>query len=193
MMLRRTGEGTLQKRAWLVILGLTIGLSGCGYGPYSSAGAEFDLPPGWDHLNDDELRQRGGATTVMVGTADRSALAFVARVEGVNLTGLLPDRYGPTVPKRTAMVGVALEEALPNRYSDFRLVRRGSVRLGGIPGAEIVFLGREPGEDRRWRRLVLVASEEDRIVMFGFGCPEGKDADFASDLSFIESSWRWED
>jgi hypothetical protein len=165
-------------------------LLGCGGGDrFEAVGIAFDLPPGWTSLEPAELEARGAAVDTMIGSADRSAIAFAQELRGVPPAAIDSNPYGGGTSLRLARIAAAVEAALPNRYQDYRFGRHGATTLGREPAVEIDFVGREPGEDLRWRRLVLASPDPDRVLMFGFGCPVDERDDHADALASIQASW----
>jgi hypothetical protein len=153
-----------------------------------TAGVGFDVPAGWSRLSPAELAARHSTVETMIGTADRSGLAFAMEIKGLLPQNLDCNPYGDEAPMRLAAIAAALESALPSRYSGYRLLRHGVVSIRGEPAVEIVYVGREGNEASRWRRIVVASPDSERVFMFGFSCPEGEDERYLDDLRFIETS-----
>ena len=163
----------------------------------SRLGIRFDFPEGWTRLSPSEMKKRfpGKSTIITIEDPQRKALMSLSE-------GSLPPEaqrsanvLGKNLTARLAVLLGSFEEAFSRRYEEYKLLKKGLTKFANCPGlGEIILIGRRPGEEKLWRRLIILVHphKEDKIWFLTFSVPVEEKESYAHKFQFIEDSWKWE-
>ena len=161
-----------------------------------SSGIYFEFPEGWSRLSKKEWQEREmGEDRTLVTIMDSERLA------GFSLIRVILDAHARFAlsmmddagEDRVSLYVDSIDAAGPARYEEYKLFGKGRTVFAGVPAAETLFQGRNPGKTLKWYRVVVLAlpEDEDSIFMLVFTAPIGRRYPFMKDFGFIEDTWQW--
>jgi len=187
-------------------------------GSFTSRGMGIgcDFPDGWSRLSSEEMKRMFPGKEVSIFTiGDRDRVAIVSfvkvpfnreEVQAINCYSNLL-RHGAGSGKKSkelteaeeklaafyTVVLMSVQQAMSKRYEGFKLLRRGAAAFGGMLVGEIVCEGSKPGEEKKWRQMVIMLPKDakDNLLVLGFSVPVKDKQKYSRDFEHIEKTWSW--
>lgn len=176
-------------------------------------GFSFELPRGWRHLTPRE-REEKFPGTIMAAEDEKEKAVLIAVEENISLKELeavdfFADFSILAVPEseagralseetkknaaRLALMVYSMAEAVPSRYSDSRIIKKGLELVDDKLVGELVFTGSEKGDEPRWRRIWLIPHPRipSRLLLLGISTPLDQKDEYSEDMVDITFTWEW--
>ncbi len=164
-------------------------------------GVRFDFPDGWSRMETDEYGP-GKKALVVIGNSSRTAMmslsAFDIRpfLDAIETKVILSYASQEKINRGAAFfvhINSTFEKSFSKRYDDYELLDQTWTKL--LPGGaatEMIFTGSRPGEDPKWRKVVIILVEEveDYGMIMAFSVPMDANEKFQKDFRAIENSWK---
>ena len=160
------------------------------------SGLYFDYPGGWSELSKKEWREhKMGKDQTLITIMDEDRMAGFAIIPVTlsradqQTSRILDDE----VEARVVVFLESIDEAAPNKYHNYELIKKGAASFAGIPVGEIVYQGKLPGKSLRWYRILIAVADNiyDKFLMIVLTAPMGEQDDFLPDFLKIEDTWKW--
>ncbi len=159
-----------------------------------ASGIGFDFPDGWSMLSPSEVKKfESDNTLVTIMDKERRAGFSLIAMNAEGDVRMTLNLLGDEPAAKAAMTMHSIVQAAPEKYEDFELISHDAVLFAGVPMAELIFEGRNPGKELKWHRLLILTGggNNDTILMIYAATPIGEEDDYADDLKAIEDSWEW--
>ncbi len=158
------------------------------------AGISFDFPEGWSKLSPKEVKKFESDKTLLTIMDDGRKAGF--SLIAMNAKGdvrFALNLLGDEPAAKAAMTMQSIIAVAPKQYEEFELISHDAVLFAGVPMAELIFEGRNPGKEKKWHRILILTGggNNDTILMIYGATPVGEEAAYTDDFKAIEESWSW--
>ncbi len=158
------------------------------------SGIHFDFPDGWSMLSkkewcDMDMCQNQALITIM--DKYREAGFCIIPIDLNSNMQFTLDILGNEPAVRAVMLIESIHAAGPNKYEEYMLLEKNTIMFAGLPMAELIYQGSNPGKTLKWHRVLALVLPNETMLMLVFTAPMGKQALFKDNFVFIENSWEW--
>ena len=182
-------------------------ISGCSGGSQSTisetgfkhkSGIKFDFPSGWSPLSKQEWQDMNlgeNKTLITIMDANREAGFSLIPVNLDRETSITLNLLGNEPAARAVMFLQSMHMGGKRRYEEYEMFSKGGEVFAGLPVAEIIYQGRNPGKNLKWYRVLALTATKpaNSIIMMMFTAPIDEEENFEDDFNAIEASWKWRD